>query len=48
MIEAGLIAREPLPRRKVRAIVVADPPSDLEHRKCETDERFGLLFQTSA
>ena len=32
--------------RRVRTIVVADPPSVPEHRKYETEERFGLLFQT--
>ncbi len=44
-IEAGLIARELLLRRKVRTIVVAAPPSVLEQWKGEMEERFGLLFQ---
>ena len=44
-IEAGLIARELLLRRKVRTIVVAAPPSVLEQWKEEMEERFGLLFE---
>ena len=44
-IEAGLIARELLLRRKVRTIVVATPPSVLEQWKAEMEERFGLLFE---
>ena len=44
-IEAGLIARELLLRRKVRTIVVAAPPSVLEQWKAEMEERFGLVFQ---
>ena len=44
-IEAGLIVRELLLRRKVRIIVVAAPPSVLEQWKGEMEERFGLLFQ---
>ena len=44
-IEAGLIARELLLRRKVNAIVVAAPPSVLEQWKSELDERFGLVFE---
>jgi len=44
-IEAGLIVRELLLRRKVRTIVVAAPPSVLEQWKGEMEERFGLLFQ---
>ncbi len=44
-IEAGLIARELLLRRKVRTIVVAAPPSVLEQWKAEMEERFGLLFE---
>ena len=43
-IEAGLIARELLLRKKVRAIVVAAPASVLEQWKAEMEERFGLLF----
>ena len=44
-IEAGLIARELLLRKKVKTIVVAAPPSVLEQWKAELDERFGLVFQ---
>ena len=44
-IEAGLIARELLLRRKVNAIVVAAPPSVLEQWKSELEERFGLVFE---
>lgn len=44
-IEAGLIARELLLRRKAKAIVVATPPSVLEQWKAELEERFGLLFE---
>ena len=44
-IEAGLIIRELLLRRKVRTIVVAAPPSVLEQWKAEMEERFGLIFQ---
>ena len=44
-IEAGLIVRELLLRRKVRTIVVAAPPSVLEQWKAEMEERFGLIFQ---
>ena len=44
-IEAGLIVRELLLRRKVRTIVVAAPPSVLEQWKGEMEERFGLIFQ---
>ena len=44
-IEAGLIARELLLRRKVNVIVVAAPPSVLEQWKSELDERFGLVFE---
>ena len=44
-IEAGLIVRELLLRRKVRTIVVAAPPSVLEQWKGEMEERFGLLFE---
>ena len=44
-IEAGLIVRELLLRRKVRTIVVAAPPSVLEQWKGEMEQRFGLIFQ---
>ncbi|MBU6336135.1 MAG: DEAD/DEAH box helicase, partial [Chloroflexi bacterium] len=44
-IEAGLIARELLLRKKVRTIVVAAPPSVLEQWKAELEERFGLVFE---
>ena len=43
-IEAGLIARELLLRKKVKTIVVAAPASVLEQWKGEMEERFGLLF----
>lgn len=44
-IEAGLIARELLLRRKAKTIVVAAPPSVLEQWKAELEERFGLVFE---
>jgi superfamily II DNA/RNA helicase len=44
-IEAGLIARELLLRKKAKTIVVAAPPSVLEQWKAEMDERFGLMFE---
>jgi superfamily II DNA or RNA helicase len=44
-IEAGLIARELLLRKKVKTIVVAAPPSVLEQWKAELEERFGLVFE---
>ena len=44
-IEAGLVARELLLRRKVKTIVVAAPPSVLEQWKGELEDRFGLLFE---
>jgi superfamily II DNA or RNA helicase len=44
-IEAGLIARELLLRKKVKTIVVAPPPSVLEQWKAELEERFGLVFE---
>ena len=44
-IEAGLIARELLLRRKVKTIVAATPPSVLEQWKAELEERFGLVFE---
>ena len=46
-IEAVLIDRDPLPRRRVRTIVVAAPPSVREEQgKYEMKERCGLLCQT--
>jgi hypothetical protein len=45
-IEAGLIARELLLRKKVKTMVVSTPPSVLEQWKMELEERFGLLFET--
>ena len=44
-IEAGLIARELLLRRKAKAIVVSAPPSVLEQWRGELEERFGLVFE---
>lgn len=44
-VEAGLIARELLLRKKANRIVVASPPSVLEQWKGELEERFGLVFQ---
>lgn len=44
-IEAGLIARELLLRKKAKTIVVAAPPSVLEQWKGELEERFGLIFE---
>lgn len=44
-IEAGLIARELLLRKKVKTIVVAAPPSVLEQWQAELEERFGLVFE---
>ena len=41
-IEAGLIARELLLRKKARTVVVAAPASVLEQWKGEMEERFGL------
>ena len=43
-IEAGLIARELLLRRRVDRIVVACPPSMLEQWRDEMESRFGLFF----
>ncbi len=43
-IEAGLIARELLLRRKAKKIVAAVPPSVLEQWKSELEDRFGLVF----
>ena len=44
-IEAGLIARELLLRKKVRDIVVACPPSVLPQWQDELETRFGLTFR---
>jgi SNF2 family DNA or RNA helicase len=44
-IEAGLIARELLLRKKAKTLVVAAPPSVLEQWKSELEERFGLTFE---
>ncbi len=44
-IEAGLIARELLLRRKAKTIVAAAPASVLEQWKAEMEDRFGLLFE---
>ena len=44
-IEAGLIARELLLRRKAKTIVVSAPPSVLEQWRGELEERFGLVFE---
>ena len=44
-IEAGLIARELLLRRKVKTIVVAAPRSVIEQWKTEMEARFGLVFE---
>jgi SNF2 family DNA or RNA helicase len=44
-IEAGLIARELLLRKKVQDIVVACPPSMLLQWQDELEHRFGLVFQ---
>lgn len=44
-IEAGLITRELLLRKKVKTVVVATPPSVLEQWKGELEDRFGLVFE---
>lgn len=44
-IEAGLIARELLLRKKIREIVVCCPPSMLLQWKDELEARFGLTFE---
>ena len=44
-IEAGLIARELLLRKKAKTIVVSAPPSVLEQWKGELEDRFGLMFE---
>ena len=43
-IEAGLIARELLLRRRIDRIVVACPPAMLEQWRDEMEARFGLTF----
>ena len=43
-IEAGLIARELLLRRRIDKIVVACPPSMLDQWYDEMESRFGLVF----
>ena len=43
-VEAGLIARELMLRRRVDRIVVACPPSMLEQWRDEMEARFGLTF----
>lgn len=44
-IEAGLIARELLLRKRVKEIVVSAPPSMLLQWKDELENRFGLTFE---
>ncbi|MEO2015504.1 MAG: DISARM system SNF2-like helicase DrmD, partial [Fuerstiella sp.] len=44
-IEAGLIARELLLRKKVREIIISCPPSMLLQWKEEMEARFGLTFE---
>jgi SNF2 family DNA or RNA helicase len=44
-IEAGLIARELLLRKKVKEIVVSCPPSMLIQWQDELEQRFGLTFE---
>ena len=44
-IEAGLIARELLLRRRISNIVVAAPPSMIVQWKDELEQRFGLTFE---
>ena len=44
-IEAGLIARELLLRRRITNIVVAAPPSMIAQWKDELEQRFGLTFE---
>jgi hypothetical protein len=44
-IEAGLIARELLLRKKAREIVVSCPPSMLLQWQEELENRFGLVFE---
>lgn len=44
-IEAGLIVRELLLRKKAKTLVVSAPPSVLEQWRAELEERFGLMFE---
>ena len=44
-IEPGVSARELLPRRKAKTIVVVALPSVLDQWKGELEERFGLVFE---
>lgn len=44
-IEAGLIARELLLRKKAKTIVVATPASVVDQWKGELEDRFGLIFE---
>jgi superfamily II DNA or RNA helicase len=44
-VEAGLIARELLLRKKVSDIVVSCPPSMISQWREELENRFGLLFE---
>jgi SNF2 family DNA or RNA helicase len=44
-IEAGLIARELILRRKAREIIVSCPPSMIYQWKDELENRFGLTFE---
>ena len=44
-IEAGLIVRELLLRRRINRIVVACPPSMLDQWRDEMEARFGLTFE---
>ena len=44
-IEAGLISRELLLRKKVREIIVCCPPSMLQQWQDELETRFGLTFE---
>ena len=44
-IEAGLIARELLLRRKVREVIIATPPAMLLQWREEMQTRFGLTFE---
>ena len=44
-IEAGLIKRELLLRKKVREIIVSAPPSMLVQWQEELENRFGLTFE---
>lgn len=44
-IEAGLIARELLLRKKAKTIVIATPASVLDQWQGEMEDRFGLVFE---